>query len=130
MTFPNSNFRISIVFGKNNFVSLGYTTSVSNYSSNGIYWNTGTLPATGSWYSVTYGSGMFVAVQSAGGTTSLYSYDGITWTSFNLSYGGSAVTYGNGSFVAVNGSGSSNYFAQTALTPVAYGIYNGATTTH
>ena len=65
-------------------------------------WEGSTLPASRSWYSVTYGNGKYVAVAN-NSSAGAYSTDGITWTEFSLPayrkwY---SVAYGNDKFVAV-----------------------------
>jgi hypothetical protein len=65
----------------------------------------------GSWISVTYGNGLFVAVSVTGtGNRVMTSSDGITWTS-RISAADNdwqSVTYGNGLFVAVSNTGTGN----------------------
>ena len=88
------------------------------------------MPSTSSWFNVTYGNGYFVAV-ALSTTAGAYSTNGTTWTASTMpsALQWQGVTYGNGYFVAVQASGTTAgaYFAQSALLPVAYGIYNGAT---
>jgi hypothetical protein len=87
--------------------SLTPTASVNQ----GINWTSRTPAADNSWYGVTYGNGLFVAVANSGtGNRVMTSQDGITWTirtsaTDNNWYG---VTYGNGLFVAVSYSGTGN----------------------
>jgi uncharacterized repeat protein (TIGR02543 family) len=71
------------------------------WSPAGSTWTTRTLPSSASWYSVTYGNGVFVAV--AWGNAAATSPDGITWTARTLPSPANwmSVTYGNGVFVAV-----------------------------
>ena len=59
-----------------------------------------------SFYAVTYGGGMFVAVGNAG--TFLTSPDGVNWTRRESGTGQPlfGVTYGNGTFVAVGYNGT------------------------
>lgn len=60
------------------------------------------MPAQGSWYSMAYGNGIFVAIQYGGGAA--YSKDGIIWTEVATPVQGHilrSITYGNGKFVAV-----------------------------
>lgn len=61
-----------------------------------------TLPASVNWKALTYGNGVFVAIQN-GGTGAATSTDGITWTSRTMPVTLSwfSVAYGNGLFVAV-----------------------------
>ena len=80
-------------------------------SPDGITWTSRTSAADNQWRSVTYGSGLFVAVSSTGtGDRVMTSPDGIDWTlqtsaADNYWLG---VTYGNGLFVAVASSGTGN----------------------
>ena len=71
----------------------------------GITWTQRALPVSGDWRSVTYGNGVFVALNSAIAATSP---DGITWTQRALPVSGDwySVTYGNGVFVAVASGGT------------------------
>ncbi|BCH14954.1 hypothetical protein MesoLjLa_18050 [Mesorhizobium sp. L-2-11] len=64
--------------------------------------------ASGDWYSITYGNGLFVAVAYSGTNQVMTSPDGINWTAraapeANQWY---SVTYGNGLFVAVSQDGT------------------------
>ncbi len=91
-----------------------------DFTQNGIFqaaaadaaaWTSRTSAANNSWYSVTYGNGLFVAVSYDGtGNRVMTSPDGITWTSRTSAAdnGWYSVTYGNGLFVAVAGSGTGN----------------------
>jgi hypothetical protein len=73
-------------------------------SPDGITWTSRTAAANNSWYSVTYGNGLFVAVSWDGTNRIMTSPDGINWTSrtspINLQW--TSVTYGDGLFVAVS----------------------------
>lgn len=63
---------------------------------------TSSLPASAIWSWVTYGGGVFVAVQN--GAVAAYSEDlGVTWTSVPMPYGAQwqSVCYNNGRFIAV-----------------------------
>jgi hypothetical protein len=77
----------------------------------GINWTSRTSFSNNSWLSVTYGSGLFVAVSGNGsGNRVMTSPDGITWTSRTAAANNTwlAVTYGNGLFVAVSTDGTGN----------------------
>jgi hypothetical protein len=65
-------------------------------------WNVATAPSpTGSWYSVTYGDGQWVAVGHSPDVA--VSPDGSTWTEFPVPAGSwQSVAYGNGRFVALS----------------------------
>ena len=74
----------------------------------GLTWTSQTSAAAKDWRSVTYGSGLFVAVAYLGPSNQVMtSPDGITWTSRTSATDNSwvSVTYGGGLFVAVAGSG-------------------------
>ena len=70
--------------------SLSYYNSVAS-----------TIPVSTTWFSVTYGNGVFVAVNNT--NIAATSPDGITWTqrALPVSANWQSVTYGNGVFVAV-----------------------------
>ena len=77
----------------------------------GIVWTSRSSAADNSWFSVTYGNGIFVAVAYSGsGNRVMTSSDGITWTTRTSAVNNSwySVAYGNGIFVAVATSGISN----------------------
>jgi hypothetical protein len=49
-------------------------------STDGVNWTAQTLPS-GTWAAITFGKGLFVAVNQASGTSSIVtSPDGVTWT--------------------------------------------------
>ena len=75
-------------------------------SPDGINWTSRNVPDAKLWWSITYGNGLFVAVNgdvSATGAV-MTSPDGITWTSRNVPDAKfwRSITYGNGLFVVVN----------------------------
>ena len=116
-TLPSSNYWISVAYGNGAFVAVAgrqlaavelgvgiqITTSSAAYSfDGGVTWNASTLPFNTSWTSVTYGNGVFVAVDGLNG--SAYSFNGGAYwlgiyTTANLITTG--VTYGNGKFVTI-----------------------------
>lgn len=83
------------------FVAVGYG-SVQNYSTDGLTWSVGSMPASISWKWTTYGNAIFIAI-ARNTQTMAYSTDGINWLSSLMP----AVrdwyqsTFGNGTFVAV-----------------------------
>ncbi len=106
----------SITYGSSNglfvAVSDSNTGNDAMTSPDGSTWTLRSTPS-GSWKSVTYGNGTYVAVSSLSGSvnTVMTSSDGITWTlqTATTTNGWSAVTYGsNGLFVAVANSGTGN----------------------
>lgn len=111
-TNPSTNFfgttdNQDIVFKRNSIQIAKFTEQeVTIGKDPGKYWVSRTAAAVSTWYSVTYGNGLFVAVSSSG--LVMTSPDGITWTSRTAAAASTwySVTYGNGLFVAVAGSGS------------------------
>ncbi len=96
-----------IAFGGGSWVVVGGTSSGAS-STTGTSWVARTLPTTtGSYSSVTYGNGTFVAI-ATGATTTAYSTNGNTWTAggaLPTSTTWTSVAYGNGRFVAIASSG-------------------------
>lgn len=90
-----------VAFGGGIFAAVGVNVACS--STDGITWTTRTIPV-GNWDTITYGGGLFVAIDRSGGagvTTVVTSPDGINWTSRSLPnavvcY---SITYGNGIFL-------------------------------
>lgn len=62
-------------------------------------------PEPNTWFAITYGNGLFVALAQDGTHRVMSSPDGITWTlrSAAVVAGWEGITYGNGHFVAVGG---------------------------
>ncbi len=79
---------------------------VGDIISKGTSWTDRNVTSAKDWRSVTYGNGLFVAVNAENSATAavMTSPDGITWTDRNVTSGKTwtSVTYGNGLFVAVN----------------------------
>jgi hypothetical protein len=74
--FPSSgNWRVA--YGAGVFVAIQGSTALR--STDGVTWDTYTLPTTKNWLNLTYGVGKFVAVVPLGDTTIVTSDDGITW---------------------------------------------------
>ena len=91
--------------------SLFSISVVSQAAADGITWTSRTSAANNSWYAVTYGNGLFVAVSYTGtGNRVMTSPDGITWTSRTSAAdnGWASVAYGDGLFVAVSITGTGN----------------------
>jgi hypothetical protein len=75
-----------------------------------VSWISRTSAADNPWAAVTYGNGLFVAVDVAPSNGIMTSPDGITWTQ-RVSLSSNAwksVTFGNGLFVAVSNTGTGN----------------------
>jgi hypothetical protein len=77
----------------------------------GSSWSQRASAADNSWFSVTYGNGLFVAVATTGtGNRVMTSPDGITWTARTSAADNqwTSITYGNSLFVAVANNGTGN----------------------
>lgn len=101
-------------------IASGGNTAFSS-TNGGANWTTmGVLPGAGSWSSVTYFNGFFIAVRS-GSNQAAYSTDGITWTASTLP---SSATWSD---VAGGVIGTSNYIVAIASggTASAYSVDNG-----
>ena len=91
------------------------TPSIMISPGEGDNWTPNNSAPSGTWTSVTYGNGLFVAVGSSS-TAVMTSPDGLNWTPNNSAPSGTwtSVTYGNGLFVAV---GSSSTTVMTTVNP-------------
>ena len=100
-----------LAYGNGRFVALATGSSIAHYSSDGITWNSTSLPASSTWASVSYGNGLFVGVSNAiaPAVGSVYSTDGITWYSSNITVSADKVAYGQGVFVAIRASSTVSY---------------------
>ena len=108
-----STTAISIAYGKYNgtgtWVAIG-TGGTSCYSTNGgITWTAGGALPAGTWQSMTYGQGRFIAI-ATGGTATAYSDNrGATWTAGGVLPASStwtSIAYGDNKFVAVSTDGA------------------------
>lgn len=94
----------SIAYGNGRFVVVTSTGDAA-WSLDGHAWTVAASPVAGSWRSLSFGGGVFVAVADDNGTNQIMtSPDGDTWTARTppTSDYWSAVTYGNGRFVAIS----------------------------
>jgi uncharacterized delta-60 repeat protein len=131
-TLPSAGNWNSLAYGNGKFVAIRPSFNVpvntedgvifvssykAAYSTDGITWTETQLPATGSWLSVTYGDGKFVAIARYS-STSAYSTDGITWTAGTMPNAQSwqQVTYGNGKFVALINDSTSFAYSSNGIT--------------
>lgn len=96
----------SVVYGNDKFVAVASGGTTAAYSLDGTTWTLTTLPEGADWSSVTFGKNKFVAVAFSDSTSTqtVYSSDGITWSSGSFAGGCSSVTFGNNKFVAIDGS--------------------------
>ncbi len=103
----------AVAYGGGLWVAVGGTGSgtAASTTSAAAAWVSRSLPTigSGSWISVTYGAGRFVAISSGSTLATAYSTNGTSWTAGgNLPAGfttGTSVAYGNGRFVAVASGG-------------------------
>lgn len=123
-----------IVFGGGIFAAVGANTAAS--SLDGITWTTRTIPA-GSWDTITYGNGTFVAIDRSGGsvTTVVTSVDGVNWISRSLPNAVScySITYGNGIFLLLPYNAATTVYTSpdgitwTARSSTNHGVQNFVT---
>jgi len=95
------------------WVAVGGTNSAAS-SSDGLSWISKVIPslALGSYVSVAYGAGYFVAISNS--TATAYSLNGNTWTvggALPSAQNWNSVTFGNGRFVAVSGTGTATAYS-------------------
>jgi hypothetical protein len=107
---------VNVFYGDGQFIALDTKgANYALYTSDGITWNTTTLPVGIRSNSCAYGDGKFVMFDLTR-NSGVYSEDGINWTTMQVadapsdtSYiGWSNVVYGNGKFIAVDTNANSN----------------------
>jgi hypothetical protein len=76
-SISNSAAWVSVAYGNNEFVAVAQSTNIAATSPDGITWTAQTIPLA-EWSSVTFGNGIFVAVDY--GNNVATSPDGIIWT--------------------------------------------------
>jgi hypothetical protein len=105
ITYVNETFTTYCI--DSSIVAVGGSQSMYS-TDNGLTWSLGSAQ-TGSWSSVAFGNGTFVAVSSD--SQSMYSTDnGLTWALGSAQSGGwLSVAFGNGTFVAVSSDNKSMY---------------------
>lgn len=125
------------------FVAIASGGTAAAYSAdNGANWtSTGSLPASTTWSSLTFGNNRFVAVARAS-TSAAISTNGITWASVTLpsSANWNSIAYGDDNFVVVADGGTSALYSFTGESgswtagtlassstweEIAYGNYSG-----
>jgi hypothetical protein len=126
-SLPGTSF-VSVTYGTISstptWVAVGGTNSAAS-SSDGLSWISKVIPtlAQGTYTSVAYGAGYFVAISN--GTATAYSLNGNTWTvggALPTSANWNSVTFGNGRFVAVAGTGTlTAYSIDFGVTWTAFG---------
>lgn len=82
-------------------VALFAGTASGSVSADGVLWTSISLPVTGTWISMAYGNGIFLAIDS-GSNNLITSPDGVNWTVGQTPLTiGQAVAFGNGHFAIV-----------------------------
>ena len=114
VTIPEGDYR-SVVYGNyaETWVAVSANTNRGAISlDNGVTWSSTTLSEGAEWNSVAFGNGKFVAVGLSDSTLTqtMYSIDGVTWSTGSYIGGCEAVTFGNGRFVAIDGTSSTSAF--------------------
>jgi hypothetical protein len=88
-----------LAYGNETFVAV-FPNNIAGYSSDGINWNTTTLPLTSpQWNSLIYAGNKFVAISNQNNRI-VYSEDGVSWSeATNLDGFNKSIAYGDGKFV-------------------------------
>ena len=115
--YISSNALKGISYANDGFIAVGDHGSIFT-STDGMIWTDRSVPTTGGFRGVAYGSGVYVAVGDIGATSN----DGMSWSlnSGNPPVQLQRVVYGNGVFVAAGDSGSPFY-----STPSLYSSVDG-----
>ena len=126
---PLSTYWKSVCYDDDRFIAVGSSNDDSLdqaiYSTDGINWNTLQLPCGGSWSSICYGNGIYVALRNSYQKfAAICSTDGINWIVSDLpaTEKVTSVCYGNGRFVimtdgtAIINSGSNKCYYSTTGT--------------
>ena len=115
-SMPGTSF-VAVTYGTISstptWVAVGGTNSAAS-SSDGLSWISKVIPALGlgTYVSVAYGAGYFVAISN--NTATAYSLNGNTWTvggNLPSAQNWNSVTFGNGRFVAVSGTGTATAYS-------------------
>ena len=100
----------SMAYGNNYWIAFPNGNATAAGSSDGLTWNSITLPFTASWTGVAQGNGYWIGIAS-GTANAVRSVSGLGWRTISLgsSTSWSQVAYGNGIFVVIANSGSCVY---------------------
>jgi hypothetical protein len=95
-------------YGNGKFIALGYDIVTSSsltgcYSDNGgVSWNKITLPINSTWRDIAYGNGRYI-VTATNTLSSVYSLDGINWTTYRQPLTGEpSIAFGDGRFIVTD----------------------------
>ena len=114
---PNTGFT-SVTFGMNKFVAVRTGSNQVAYSTDGITWIAGTLPASSNWSKVVWGNGRFIAIAN-NSVNAAYSLDGITWIATTIGTESAAlptdITYGQGMFMVTSADTNSVSYSEYGL---------------
>lgn len=105
-SMPSSLTWSYIAFGAGKFIAIASDNTASiAVSTNGVNWSAGTLPSAAIRGRIQYLNTYWVITTA--NNPSLYSIDGVTWTTVNASFTAASMEYGANGYVSVNpGSGS------------------------
>jgi hypothetical protein len=131
-----------LYLGGSRWIALGSGGATAYSTNGGVTWNAGGSLGAGTWTSIAYGQGVWIAIQS-GATTTKYSDDGgITWTTGGALPASTTwvkLVYGKNKFIAVSSDGSidpaysidkglnwsnadeTGYFTSGTVTDITYG---------
>ena len=121
------NLPTSLTYGNGQWIVVTAKNNADVYRSVDTQnWATANAPSDQNWQTVTWGKDKYVAL-SYGGTSpywSMYSYDGITWTSSEAPADGwTSTVYGNGKFVSVSNKASLVMVSTTGIGIPADNLY-------
>jgi len=110
-----SGTSVGVAYGRVNntgrWIALGSNGSTAYSDNGGITWNAGGSLGAGTWSSIAYGQGVWIAIVTGGTTTRVSTDGGITWSAGGALPASStwvSITYGANKFVAVSSSGAVN----------------------
>lgn len=114
-----------VAYGNNRYLSMGYSSANSYYSTDGINWTSASKPSSDYAYRPIWNGSNFVAFSGYYQTTYMYTSDGITFNNNNYPNTTQGTTigaacYGNGLIVA--------FGQENTTTTTYYGYYTSSTT--
>ena len=105
-----------LTYGNGKFVAVAAGGTTGAYSTDGITWQSMTLPESSDWSSIAYGNGLYVAVSSTGNSPA-YSLDGISWTQSDYVIDPvHKLEYGQGVFLALSNVAGVAYTTENGYT--------------
>jgi hypothetical protein len=104
-----SGTAVSVVYGDSRWVALGSGGASAYSTTGGVLWVAGGAVGSGTYTSIAYGQGVFVAITTGATTTRISTNGGETWTAGGALPASStwiSITYGANKFVAVSSDGA------------------------